>query len=134
MKFNAKKLTENDYDLLVEWWKWWRWTPVPRNFLPDNGTGGIMIYKDNIPVVAGFIYFTNSDAAVVEWVISNPEYKESDRKDAITLLIQAVEHVLAQQGIKHIFTIGRNKHLINVHKKLGWDVDKNPSYEIIKNL
>ena len=62
-----------------------------------------MIEKDNTPVVAGFIYYTNSDAVVVEWIISNPEYRESDRKDAITLLIQAVERVLKDQGIKYIF-------------------------------
>ena len=105
MKFNAKKLTESDYDLLVEWWNWWRWTPVPRNFLPDNGTGGIMIYKDNIPVVAGFIYFTNSDAAVVEWVISNPEYKDQDRKEAVELLLQVIEEVCKKQGKKYLFTM-----------------------------
>jgi hypothetical protein len=33
-----------------------------------------------------------------------------------------------------MFTIGRNKHLINTHKKLGWFVDEEPSHEIIKNL
>ena len=104
---------------------------LPKTFLPDTG---FIVEKNKIGIVACYVYMTNSKAALLEWVISNPEYRESDRKDAITLLIQAVEHVLAQQGIKHIFTIGRNKHLINVHKKLGWDVDKNPSYEIIKNL
>ena len=33
-----------------------------------------------------------------------------------------------------MFSIGRNKHLIETHKKLGWAVDKNPSYEIIKKI
>ena len=47
MKFNARKLNDKDYDCLVNWWKWWRWTPIPKNFLPDNGTGGIMIEKEN---------------------------------------------------------------------------------------
>ena len=70
MKFNARKLNDKDYDCLVNWWKWWRWTPIPKNFLPDNGTGGIMIQKENIPIVAGFIYYTNSDAVVVvrSWI------------------------------------------------------------------
>ena len=77
---------------------------------------------------------TNSKAALLEWIVSNPEYRESDRKDAIMLLIQAVERVLKDQGIKHVFTIGRHKSLIETHKKLGWNVDENPSYEIIKNL
>jgi hypothetical protein len=91
MKFNARKLTDNDYELLVGWWKWWRWTPIPKNFLPDNGTGGIMIEKNNIPVVAGFIYYTNSDAVVVEWIISNPDYKDKNRKQAIEVLLNTIE-------------------------------------------
>ena len=77
---------------------------------------------------------TNSKAALLEWIISNPEYRESDRKDAVTLLIQAVERVLKDQGIKYIFSIGRNKKLIDTHKKLGWQVDEKPSHEIVKIL
>ena len=85
MKFNARKLTDKDYDCLVDWWKWWRWTPVTRNFLPDNGTGGIIIEKDKTPIVAGFIYYTNSDAVLLEWIVSNPHYKNKDRKEAVEL-------------------------------------------------
>lgn len=132
MKFNARKLTEKDYDSLVNWWKWWRWTPIPKNFLPDNGTGGIMIEKENTPIVAGFMYNTNSDAVVVEWIVSNPEYKNKDRKQAVELLLNTIEAVCKQQGKKYMFSIGRSKHLINTHKKLGWHVDEKPSHEIVK--
>ena len=132
MKFNARKLTDNDYELLVSWWKWWRWTPIPKNFLPDNGTGGIMIEKDNIPVIAGFIYYTNSDAVVVEWIISNPEYKNKDRKQAVEVLLNTIEAVCKEQNKQYMFSIGRSKQLIDTHKKLGWTVDDKPSYEIVK--
>ena len=33
-----------------------------------------------------------------------------------------------------MFSIGRNQSLINTHKKLGWDVDNKPSYEIAKKI
>ena len=122
MKFNARKLTDNDYELLVSWWKWWRWTPIPKNFLPDNGTGGIMIEKDNTPVVAGFIYYTNSDAVVVEWIISNPDYKDKNRKQAVEVLLNTIEEVCKKQGKQYMFSIGRSKQLIDTHKKLGWVV------------
>jgi len=132
MKFNARRLTDNDYELLVSWWKWWRWTPIPKNFLPDNGTGGIMIEKDNTPVVAGFIYYTNSDAVVVEWIISNPDYKDKNRKQAVEVLLNTIEEVCKKQGKQYMFSIGRSKQLIDTHKKLGWVVDNKPSYEIVK--
>tara|TARA_R110001599_G_scaffold193946_4_gene389841 strand:+ start:157 stop:564 length:408 start_codon:yes stop_codon:yes gene_type:complete len=134
MKFNARKLTEQDYSMLVDWWKWWRWSPPSKNLLPNNGTGGIIIEKNNIPVVAGFLYFTNSEMVLLEWIVSNPKYKESDRKDAIEMLINVSEQVCRKENKKYMFTIGRSKHLRETHEKLGWSVDTKSSYEIIKNL
>ena len=131
MEFNVRRLKESDYITISKWWKAWKWPVLPKTFLPDTG---FIVEKNNIGVVSGYVYMTNSKAALLEWIVSNPEYRESDRKDAIELLIQAVERVLKDQGVKHIFTIGRHRSLINKHKKLGWDVDENPSYEIIKNL
>jgi len=44
------------------------------------------------------------------------------------------EEVCKKQNQLHIFSIGRNKQLIETHKKLGWHVDNKPSYEIVKNI
>ena len=93
-----------------------------------------MVEKNNIPIVSGFLYLTNSKGAMLEWVVSNPDYKDKDRKQAIEKLLVDVESFCKSINIKYIFSIGRNKHLIDTHKKLGWHVDKKPSYEIIKNI
>ena len=80
MELNIRRLTENDWDTLCHWWDAWpEWVNPPKDFLPDNGTGGLIVEKD-VPIAAGFIYYTNSKGALFEWVISNPEYKERDRK------------------------------------------------------
>ena len=132
MKLNIRRLNNEDYSTLKKWWDAWpNWQAPPKDFLPDTG---FIVEKNNIGIVAGYVYMTNSKAALLEWIISNPKYRESDRKDAIILLIQAVERVLKDQGIKYIFSIGRHKNLIKTHKKLGWLVDEKPSYELIKNL
>ena len=61
MELNKRRLQHDDYDTIVEWWKSWPdWVPLARNLLPENGTGGIMIERDGIPIVAGFLYSTNS--------------------------------------------------------------------------
>ena len=61
MKLNIQKLKENDYEkLLVNWWKDWGWQAPPKDFLPDNGAGGFMVYNKDIPICAGFIYKSNS--------------------------------------------------------------------------
>ena len=132
MQLNIRRIKSEDYKTFVKWWDAWpKWQAPPKDFLPDTG---FIVEKNNIGIVAGYVYMTNSKAALLEWIISNPEYRESDRKDAITLLIQAVERVLKDQGIKYIFSIGRHKGLIETHKKLGWSVDEKRSYELIKNL
>ncbi len=133
MELNIRKLNNTDYNTLVKWWNGWKeWNPPPKEFLPDNGTGGFIVEKNNKPIVAGFIYSTNSKAALLEWIVSDPEYREDDREMAIELLITASENVCKDMGYKYMFTIGRNKNLINTHKKLKWNVDEKPSHEIVK--
>lgn len=132
MQLNIRKLKESDWETLCSWWdEWPEWHNPPRDFLPDNGKGGLMVEKD-VPIVAGFIYYTNSKGALLEWIVSNPEYKEADRKQAIELLISSAEEVCKANGVKYMFSIGRNKSLINTHEKLGWKVDPTSSREIVK--
>lgn len=135
MKLNTRLLKEEDWDTLCKWWESWpKWVNPPKSFLPDNGTGGLMVEKDGRSICAGFLYITNSDAVLLEWIVSDPEYRDSDRKDAIELLITSAEELCKKLGKVHMFSIGRNKHLINTHKKLGWTVDDSPSHELIKNI
>ena len=83
MKFTIEPLQEGDYEnILCKWWKDWRWTPPSKEFLPDNGLGGFMVYDDGVPVCAGFMYRTNSKAVWCDWIISNIEYKVLDRSQA----------------------------------------------------
>ena len=135
MELNIRMLKDSDWNTLVEWWNAWpEWTAPSKDFLPDNGKGGFMVEKNNQPIVAGFLYTTNSKAALLEWIVSNPKYREDDRGKAIELLIEGAEEVCKKQGIKFIFSIGRTKQLINTHKKLGYHVDDKPSYEITKYI
>ena len=132
---NIRKLTEKDWDTLVSWWDAWpEWTAPPKDFLPENGTGGLMVEQDNEGIVAGFMYITNSKGVLVEWLVSNPEYRETNRDEAINTLLIAIENLCKDLGYKYLFSIGRNKSLINKHKNLGWHVDAKPSHEIIKTI
>ena len=129
-----RPLKKEDYKIICEWWEWWKWPVIPKDMLPDNGESGFLIEKNNIPIVSGFLYITNSKVVLLEWIVSNPKYREDDREEAIELLINSVEQLCRDMSTKYIFSIGRNKHLVETHKKLGWSVDKKSSYEIIKKL
>lgn len=135
MKLKIRKLTENDWDTLVSWWDAWpEWVNPSKGFLPDNGTSGLMVEKNNKPIVAGFLYFTNSEAVLLEWIVSDPEYKEKDRKKAIEMLISGAEVFCRNSGKNFMFSIGRSKGLIETHKKLGWTIDDTASHEITKRI
>lgn len=134
MELKVKALEESDWDTLQSWWKIWKWPTMSKDLLPLNGCGGLMICKEEVPIVAGFLYLSNSKVAWLDWIISNPDYKEQDRKDALELLISSLEQVATQQGYSIVISIARHKGLINTHKKLGYTVDENPSYEISKKI
>ena len=134
MELKSRSLLESDWETLQEWWAKWKWPVVTKEMLPLNGLGGLMIYKEDTPIVAGFLYLTNSSIAWMEWIVSNKEYKEADRKEALKLLIAELEKVALSVGKNIIFSVGKNKSLINIHKDLGYTVDENASYEISKKL
>ena len=134
-KLFPRKLRASDWETLVKWWNSWPdWSAPSKDFLPDNGTGGLMIEKNGLPIVAGFIYETNSASILLEWIISNPDYRDEDRQQAVEMLIIEAEKRTKELGYSYMFTIGRNKNLIETHRKLGWHVDDKPSHEIIKKL
>jgi len=134
MELNIRALKESDWDTLLSWWKWWRWPELSRDVLPMNGTGGLMICKGDTPIAAGFLYLTNSKVAWLDWIVSNPEYREKDRKQSLVLLINSLETVAKNEGCSTIISITRSDSLINIHKSLDYTVDKNPSYEISKKI
>lgn len=132
---NIRRLTDNDWDTLVSWWdNWPKWKAPVKDFLPENGNGGLIVEINDIPVVAGFIYLTNSKTALLEWIVSNPKYRESDRKAAIELLITGAENLVKSLDYKYLFAVMQHKGLIQTHEKLGWRADPKPSYELTKVL
>ena len=118
--FSVRNLTEEDYDILVEWWKQWRWTPPSRDFLPQNGTGGVMVNKDDVPIVAGFLYLTNSSVAWCEFIVSNFEYKNKDRKEAIKILINELTLIAENCGAKYVYTVVKNESLKKSYEEMGY--------------
>jgi len=134
MELNVRNLTDKDYPTLVQWWKDWGWDPVPKDMLPDNGIGGVMIQQNNEPIIAGFLYWSNSNVVWFDWIISNKQSSRMTRAKALIYLINTVEEMVQQAGKKYIITVSDNKSLISTLKKKYWYVDKDPLYKIIKKV
>lgn len=121
MDFSIRKLKTSDYnDVLIRWWKDWGWQAPAKDFLPDNGEGGMMVLLEDRPVCAGFIYLTsNSNIAWIEWIISDKNYKE-ERSKAISLLLDTLILTSEKIKIKYVFATNDNKNLINTFINKGF--------------
>lgn len=118
--FSARKLQDSDYPKLLGWWKYFRFPSPTKEYLPENGTGGIMVMKDDIDIAAGFIFFTNSKIVWIEFIVSNPEYKEKNRVEAIRFLIDSLGSIAKSKGFKVAFTTVQNENLVNRHIECGY--------------
>ena len=114
---------EGDYKMCCEWWEWW-WRngqgPVPRAFLPKDERC-FVIEKDNTPIACYFLFIM--EPKTVGWatyLVSNPEYKEKNRRDIIKSLIQNVEKEAKKYGIMQLFTVCGDVHMSNIHDSLDW--------------
>ena len=121
---NFRSFKEGDYETCCKWWKWW-WKhhegdPPPKALLPQDKRCFI-IEKNNTLVACYFLFIM--EPMTVGWatyLVSNPEYKEKDRRDLIKLLIQNVEKEAEKYGIMQLFTVCGDKHMSNIHDSLDW--------------
>ena len=136
MELTIRNLNEDDYqNILVDWWVQWNWEPPKRNFLPDDGKGGIIVYDGEIPVCAGFIYITNSSVSWVDWIISNKEYRAKDkRREAIILLISSLTNIAKNSGGVYAYALIKNNSLIKTYEDLGYTKGDTYTSEMIKLL
>ena len=117
-----RSFNNEDYKTIVEWWDWWwgKGKAIERNILPHNDYCYI-IEKNNIPVASAFLYTDkNAPIGYLTFLISNPKYKEKDRRDIIKLLIQKVEKEAKKYGVMQLFTVCGDIHMSNIHDSLDW--------------
>lgn len=136
MNFNIRKLNSTDYDeILVKWWNDWGWDAPNREFLPEDGLGGIILFDEDVPVCAGFMYITNSKASWVDWIISNKEYrKKPNRTIAIQLLLEKLTDMCEASGSKFIYALIKHNGLIETYEKLGYTQGDSYTKEMIKTF
>lgn len=118
--FKVRWLEESDYEELCRWWKAFRFPAPLQSMLPDNGRSGVMVSKGDVNVCAGFLYYTNSAFALCEYVVSNFDYKEPDRKEALRVLFDTIEALAQMEDVKLLFSTVRNRPLINKMEEFGW--------------
>tara|TARA_R110000868_G_scaffold256147_2_gene512841 strand:- start:113 stop:526 length:414 start_codon:yes stop_codon:yes gene_type:complete len=135
MGFDVRMIIDGDYEnILCKWWKTWRWTPPVKDLLPENGNGGIMVSKDGVDICAGFLFLTNSKTAWSEYIISNFEYRDEDRSEAIEFLINTLSYIAKDRGYTYVYVSLKNNPLIDRYTNCGYVKGSTGCTEMIKIL
>lgn len=130
-KFEWKLITKKELKEVFEWWNYYGFEPVPETSLPKLG---LIVSKDNINLYSCFVYFTDSDIAWVEWVVSNPKAPVDKKRGAFEYMMEIIEVILRLKGVAKIFTATNLPQFKNKLKKNQFiETDKDISH-FIKNI
>ena len=127
--FNIRNVELKDYEKINQWWELSQYKKPTMSLLPNNGLGGLIIEKEK-PIAVAYIYMTNSKIAYIDFLVSDPTYREEDRYDIIMLLISASIDHACELGCDKVWAMSNVDGIINRSKELGCDITKQ-NYAII---
>lgn len=123
---------EEDYNMLLEWWKFWKFTPPALDMLP---TSGVIVNKDGVDLCAGFVYFTNSKMCWIEFIVSNPNVRQKeDRREAITNVVDILCSVAKNNDYSVAYASLKNYNLEKKYLECGFILGSTNCNEYIKIL
>ena len=109
---------KENYYLLASWWVR-RGNPVPERELMAP-TGRIVYYNDK-PICAGFLFKTDAKIAVISHVVSNPDPMDKNvRGEALDLLIAHLIKEAHLGGFKMVSASSNLDRLNKRYEKLGF--------------
>jgi len=132
----ARRLVESDYEVLVEYWKWSRFPPPPKEMLPNMGLGGMMVADENgNNICAGFLYNTDSALAWIEFIVANPQIKDREiRRKGLVFLIESLTNEARELGYLAVFASIKVESLIQRYIEAGYSADGKKSTELVIRL
>ena len=103
---------DQDYDVLVKWWKQWEFGVVPKECLPPDG---IVVEVDGKPVCAGGLYIgVGTQFAFMEWIVADKEGSPRVLHKALILCIDEIMALAKAKGMRLVYTATKEESL---HKR-----------------
>ena len=98
------------------------------------GLGGFMVCKENHPIAATWLYLGNGNCAMPMNIISDSNYKDTDKNDAIQILVNFTTDFAKDLGYKYTFTYTNNQHLLKSYLNAGYKKEDTLVNKLIKKL
>ena len=94
-----------------------------------------MVYYKDKPICAGYMYVTNSNVVLLEWIVSDFNFKDKKiRKQSLLMLIQTITSLAEGLEKKYIYSLLKSQSLIKLYKELGYTEGDSNASEMIKKL
>jgi hypothetical protein len=113
---------ELHYPEVVEWWKYYAWPKVEKDAL---STFGMMVVHDGQNLCAGWLYVTNSQFCIIEWLVTNPYAPLKIRVQGLECLVERLVKEGQGFGKRLAFTSVKSRGLIRMLKKRGFGISEN---------
>ena len=132
LQMTVRDTRRGDYEMFVSWWDGHvGWEAPLEHALPDSG---FLVEGDGFPVVAGWLYRTDSSIAWLEWIISNPQASKEERADALPILIERLTHEARMLGFKIVFTSTNNKRLLAQYEEAGFATMEKDVIHLVRRI
>lgn len=102
------------YAELSRWWRKQDWEPLPLSALP---TIGMVTMDGDVAIASGFLYNTDSDFALIEFIVGNPELKHEVRGEGLDLVIDRLTSSAKEMGKKILISYTNHGRLIDRYKE-----------------
>lgn len=101
----VKKLTEDFYPQMLDWWKGQGFTPVSPSMLPEYTF--VCLNDEGTPIYSMCFYNTDSNMCWIGWQLGNPYVSVEDRSGGFKFLFEEVERYSISVGYQVMFTTSK---------------------------
>lgn len=107
----VKRIEKEDYPLLNSWYKSWGFPEMAVEGVVSQF--GLIVYNGDEPILAAFLYLTDSITAHPEFLVVNKEYRNKEMKKlAFTRLFTEFEDYAKLHNYKNFIMSVKNPFLI----------------------
>lgn len=127
-----KTIDKELYEIICGWWRARGWPAMPLDALSKRG---YIVFIDDRPIVAGFLYKDETSClGMFGWIISSPDSTHDERDKCLDELISHVEFVAKDIGITLLMTSIKHGSLVEKLKGHSFLVLGDGSIEMAKLL
>ena len=120
------------FETINKWWKFYNKVGINKMMLPGNGNSGLSAFVDDKLVASVFIFETNSPIWYCDLLCADPSYKENNRQEVLTALIdKAVINCFKKEALS-VWCTTPHDSVLSKLKDLDYNVEDKKHYIIWK--